>query len=82
MKEEVRNINVDLIDATKDNPRQVFDPKGIEELAGTFAASHGVMQPIIVRPIEYNRFEIIDGERRYRAAQLRGDQYIRSIIRN
>ncbi len=59
---------LDLIQRGKYQPRRDMDPQALEELAQSIK-SQGVMQPIVVRPIGDNRFEIIAGERRWRASQ-------------
>lgn len=66
----LRYINKSLIDPDPENPRQSFDPKGIEELADSIEA-HGLMQPLIVRAVEGGRYQIITGERRWRAYMSR-----------
>jgi ParB family chromosome partitioning protein len=55
----------------KGQPRKHFDPKALEELAQSIA-THGVLEPIIVRKVAMDRFEIIAGERRWRACQKAG----------
>jgi len=60
-------------------PRQVFEPEALQELADSIRAQ-GVVQPIVVRP-EGNHFELVAGERRWRAAQLAGLQKIPALIR-
>ena len=62
----VFTVPLDLIDSSPFNPRTIFDKDGIEEL-GHSIADKGVLQPIIVRKVGA-RFEIVDGERRYRGA--------------
>lgn len=64
-----RNVAVSDIVASRNNPRRQFDDTQLEELAASLR-EHGLVQPILVRTIEGGRFEIIAGERRWRAAQL------------
>lgn len=64
-----KNIPLDLINRGEYQPRQYFDPVGLKELA-TSIKQQGVLQPLIVRPKAKGRYEIIAGERRWRAAQL------------
>lgn len=52
-------------------PRREFDPDALQELA-TSIREHGIVQPLVVRPIGPNKFELIAGERRFRAAKLAG----------
>lgn len=61
------------------NPRKNFDEASLAELSESIR-QQGVLQPIGVRPIEENRFEIIFGERRYRAALMAGLEEIPAIV--
>lgn len=65
----------------KYQPRRDIQPEALEELADSIRAQ-GVMQPIVVRPIGDNRYEIIAGERRWRAAQLAELDVIPAVIRD
>lgn len=78
---ELRNIPVDLIQRGKYQPRRDMQPEALEELAESIKAQ-GVMQPIVVRAIDDKRFEIIAGERRWRATQLVGLDTIPALIRD
>ena len=62
---------MDLIQRGKYQPRRDIDPESLQELADSIKAQ-GVMQPIVVRPISDRKYEIIAGERRWRATQLAG----------
>ncbi|UEX90103.1 ParB/RepB/Spo0J family partition protein [Staphylococcus ratti] len=64
----VESVKIERIVPNRYQPRQTFDPARIEELAESIQA-HGLLQPIVVRPIEENMYEIIAGERRFRALQ-------------
>lgn len=77
---ELRDLPVDLIQRGKYQPRRDMHPEALEELANSIKAQ-GVMQPIVVRPISSDKFEIIAGERRWRATQLAGLDTIPAIIR-
>jgi ParB family chromosome partitioning protein len=66
---ELRSLSVGELQPGKYQPRTRMDPGSLEELAASIKAQ-GVMQPVLVRPVGYGRFEIIAGERRWRAAQL------------
>lgn len=68
-KNKVVEIKVDQIIPNRYQPRKVFDQDGIRELAQTID-EHGLLQPIIVREYEPAKYEIIAGERRYRAVKL------------
>lgn len=62
------------------NPRQEFDPDGLKELAHSIS-EFGLMQPVVVRPVARDQYELIMGERRLRAAQLAGLDRIPAIVR-
>ncbi|OMG45141.1 nucleoid occlusion protein, partial [Paenibacillus macerans] len=64
----VESIHIERIVPNRYQPRQVFEPNKIKELAESIE-EHGLLQPIVVRPIEEDMFEIIAGERRFRALQ-------------
>jgi ParB family chromosome partitioning protein len=72
---------VDLIQRGKYQPRRDIEPESLRELADSIIAQ-GVIQPISVRPISDQRYEIIAGERRWRAAQLAGLDVIPVVIRD
>jgi len=79
--EELRQLPVDLIQAGRYQPRTGMDPDKLQELADSIKAQ-GVVQPIVVRPIGGGRFEIIAGERRWRATQMAGLDRVPSVIRD
>lgn len=64
----VRVIPIDRIEPNPDQPRMVFDEGALHELAASIR-EHGVLQPILVRPLGDNRFQLIAGERRWRATR-------------
>ena len=66
-----REVPVDLIRPNPDQPRRRFDPESISALAESIAEA-GVIQPLIVRPLPDGRYELIAGERRWRAAREAG----------
>lgn len=68
-KQKVVDIKLDQIIPNRYQPRQVFDKDGIRELAQTID-EHGLLQPIVLREYEPAKYEIIAGERRYRAMKL------------
>lgn len=78
---ELRELPVDLVQRGVYQPRRDMDPEALEELAESIR-QQGVMQPIIVRPIAESRYEIIAGERRWRATQLAGLDRVPAIIRD
>lgn len=78
--QELRHLPVELIQRGKYQPRTDMHEEALQELAESIKAQ-GVMQPIVVRPIAGDRFEIIAGERRWRATQLAGLDTIPAVIR-
>lgn len=79
--ELLRQIPLEQLKHGKYQPRRDFDPSALEELASSIR-HEGVMQPIVIRPVSGDQFEIIAGERRWRAAQLAGLDRIPAIIRD
>ena len=73
-------INISEIQANLNQPRKNFKKKDLEELASSIK-SQGILQPIIVRLLPSNNYEIIAGERRWRAAQLAGIHEIPAFIK-
>jgi ParB family chromosome partitioning protein len=72
-------LDIDRIQRGKYQPRQNFDQDSLQELADSIR-SQGIVQPVVVRP-EGGHFELVAGERRWRAAQLAGLQKIPAVIR-
>lgn len=79
--QQLKELPVDLIQRGKYQPRRDMDPQALEELANSIRVQ-GVMQPIVVRPIAEGRYEIIAGERRWRATQQAGLDSIPAVIRD
>jgi ParB family chromosome partitioning protein len=77
---KLAELPVEYIQRGKYQPRRDMHPEALEELADSIKAQ-GVMQPIVVRPISEDRYEIIAGERRWRATQLAGLDKIPCVIR-
>ncbi len=77
---ELQYLPLDLIQRGKYQPRRDMDATALEELAQSIKAQ-GVMQPIVVRPIGGGRFEIVAGERRWRASQQAGVEKIPAMVR-
>jgi ParB family chromosome partitioning protein len=77
----LKELPVDLIQRGKYQPRNDIEPESLQELADSIKAQ-GVMQPIMVRPISDRKYEIIAGERRWRATQLAGLDTIPVVIRD
>ena len=76
----LRELPLDLIRKGRFQPRRDMDEEALQELADSIA-SHGVMQPVVVRPLPEGEYELIAGERRWRAAQLAGLERIPALIR-
>jgi len=79
--EEINKIPIDHIIPNRFQPRTVFDDEKIEELSRTIH-THGIIQPIVVRPIEDGQFELIAGERRWRAMKKLGWDSVPAIIKD
>ncbi|MDI3533961.1 MAG: ParB family transcriptional regulator, chromosome partitioning protein [Thermosediminibacterales bacterium] len=80
-KTEIININLENIHPNPNQPRKNFSEEGLQELAQSIS-TYGVLQPIIVRRKAKNTFEIIAGERRWRAAKFAGLSNIPAIIKD
>ena len=74
-------LPIDQVRRNPAQPRTIFDEAALEQLADTIKA-HGVIQPIVVRSIAHDKYEIVAGERRWRAAQLAGLHEIPAIVRD
>ena len=79
----IRKVAIDLIKANPKNPRRLFKEEDLEELAGSIR-QHGMIQPVVVRPAPAggSGYELIAGERRWRAAQKAGQHEIPVIIQD
>ena len=75
----VREIPLDHIEPNPSQPRMTWNEETLKELAASIK-EHGVLQPILVRPAGGDRYEIIAGERRWRASRIAGKETIPSII--
>ena len=78
--EEFRQIAVELIFPNPRQPRRHFDDEALAALAASME-SRGMLQPVLVRPLDDAHFELIAGERRWRAAQLAGLETIPALVR-
>lgn len=79
--EVLRNLPVDLLQRGRYQPRTHMDQAALEELASSIKVQ-GIIQPIIVRPLSGDNYEIIAGERRWRAAQIAGLDRIPAVVRD
>ena len=77
---QLKTLPVEWLQRGQYQPRKDMDPDALQELADSIKAQ-GVMQPIVVRPIGKDSYEIIAGERRWRASQLAGLEKVPCVIR-
>ena len=77
----VASVPIMQIEANPGQPRKEFDPSALEELADSIR-EHGIIQPITVRKISDTRYQIISGERRWRASQLAELTEIPAFVRD
>ncbi|GAA4834585.1 ParB/RepB/Spo0J family partition protein [Garicola koreensis] len=78
---EFKAVPVASIQPNPRQPRQVFDEEEMDELVHS-VREIGVLQPIVVRPLEGDRYELIMGERRWRASQAAGQQTVPAVVRS
>lgn len=78
--DELRQVPVDAIDANPEQPRTSFDADELTALADSIR-ENGVLQPLLVRPLEAGHYELIAGERRLRAARLAGLSTVPAYVR-
>lgn len=81
MKDKLTELPIERIVRGQYQPRQDFDQESLIELAESLRVS-GLIQPIVVRPLNSNDYEIVAGERRWRAAQMAGMKTIPCLIRD
>ncbi len=79
--EVLRNLPVDLLQRGRYQPRTHMDQAALEDLANSIKVQ-GIIQPIIVRPLSGDNYEIIAGERRWRAAQIAGLDKVPAVVRD
>jgi ParB family transcriptional regulator, chromosome partitioning protein len=79
-EDELRQLPVELISPNPKQPRRRFDQEGLQALAGSLG-ERGVLQPVLVRPKAGGTYELIAGERRWRAARIAGLQTIPALLR-
>lgn len=77
----LRQLPVEFLQRGRYQPRSDFDPTALQELADSIR-SQGVIQPVVVRPLGTDQYEIIAGERRWRAAQLAGLTEVPALVRD
>ena len=77
---QLLNLAVEFLQRGKYQPRRDINPEALEELASSIR-TQGVMQPLVVRKVDHEKYEIIAGERRWRAAQQAGLDVVPVIVR-
>ena len=80
-RDELHHLPLDVIRPGRYQPRSVFDEEKLAELADSIRAQ-GVVQPVVVRPVGDGEYELIAGERRWRAAQIAGIDDIPAVVRD
>ena len=80
-RDELYHLPLDVIRPGRYQPRSVFDEDKLAELADSIRAQ-GVVQPVVVRPVGDDEYELIAGERRWRAAQIAGIDDIPAVVRD
>jgi ParB family chromosome partitioning protein len=78
---ELRELPVDLIKPNPGQPRTKFDPEALSALAESIETS-GIVQPLLVRPLPDGSYELVAGERRWRAAQQAGLTKVPAVVRD
>jgi ParB family transcriptional regulator, chromosome partitioning protein len=78
--EQLRELPLDVIEPSPSQPRRRFDEEALQALAGSLG-ERGVLQPVLVRPQPGGRYELVAGERRWRAARLAGLETIPALVR-
>ena len=79
--EDLRMVPVELIAPNPKQPRRTFDEAALEALAGSLR-ERGVLQPVLLRPVAGGTYELVAGERRWRAAQIAGLATIPALVRD
>jgi ParB family chromosome partitioning protein len=80
-RDETREIPVELIRPNPNQPRKRFEEQGLQALAESLG-ERGVLQPVLVRPVAGGTYELVAGERRWRAAQIAGLDTIPTLVRD
>jgi len=80
-KEQLHTLPIEYMQRGKYQPRKDIDPEKLQELADSIKAQ-GIIQPVVVRKIGLEKYEIVAGERRWRAAQLAGLQQVPVVIKD
>lgn len=73
-------VNINDIEPKRDQPRKYFDEEALKELADSIAM-HGIIQPLLVRPLSDGGYQLIAGERRWRAARMAGLMQVPVVVK-
>ena len=79
--DNMQEIDINVVKARADQPRSIFREESLAELAGSIK-EHGMLQPILVKPDDQDGYEIIAGERRWRAARMAGLKSLPAIVKD
>src|SRR5262245_53897878 len=79
--EDIHEVAIDLIDPNPDQPRSRFNEEKLNELAQSIRAN-GLVQPLLLRRGANGRYQIVAGERRWRAADRAGLRKVHAVVRN
>jgi ParB family chromosome partitioning protein len=79
--DDLRELPVDLIAPSPNQPRRHFDEDALQALAGSLR-ERGVLQPVLVRPVAGGTYELVAGERRWRAARIAGLETVPALVRD
>jgi len=74
------NIRIEEIEPNREQPRKEFDSGALAELADSIA-QHGVLQPLLLRPMVNGGYRIVAGERRWRASRMAGLSEVPAVVR-
>lgn len=79
-EEGIHTLRISQIEPNRNQPRKVFDEEALQALADSIE-KHGLIQPLLVEPLEKDRYRIIAGERRWRACRMAGLESVPAVIR-
>ena len=77
--QQLQDLPVDLIEPNLEQPRQYFDEAKLQELAAS-VRERGILQPVLVRPLQDGKYQLVAGERRWCAARIAGMETIPALI--
>jgi len=77
---QIANLKLSELEPNKNQPRSFFDEEALRELADSIR-EHGILQALVVRPMDSGRYQIVAGERRWRAARMAGLSEVPAVIR-